>query len=461
VQLNLIEHDVRNFVARGRYLNGSVEGESARAAMLDPTPTREDAATTLFDGLFLVGLNHHTAGLGLREQFFTEDGQEMQIDLAKLHLPETAVLLTCNRIEVYGTGGDAEAIISYFARRCGMEAHLMRQHLYVVREQDAAMHLMRVAAGLDSPVIGESQILGQVAGAAGNAQNAGAMLSRLFGAAILAGKRARSETAIGRHTLSISHAGIMLAAQSGTIFQEAKVLVIGAGEMARQAVTALDGQGNVRIINRSFERAQALAAESGAWAVPWSQLHEALSTASVVIAATSSPGLVIEAADLNRHGGPLTLIDLGMPRNIDPAARQKPGVKLFDIDDLQTVVERHRGYRQREVAAVEVLLRAEMARLQEQLRAWKLGPVINQVRQKVQSLVDAEMQHLFGQIGPLNDEAQSALQLLSHRISAKLLHGPTVALRSPRGPQIASALCEMFGIDMPAKSHPAPGDVHE
>jgi glutamyl-tRNA reductase len=328
---------------------------------------------------------------------------------------------------------------------------------------------MRVAAGLDSLIIGEAQILGQVSQAAARALNAGSMLARTFTAAVTAGKRARSQTAIGRHTLSISHAGVMLARRSHPALESARVLVIGAGEMARLAVAALRAHEaeDICIINRSIERGQALAQEAGTLLAPWSGLHEAVAAADVVIAATSSPRPLIGKSHLGDRVGPLTMIDLGMPRNIDPATSDIAGVELFDIDDLQQIVEQNRGHRRHEIVAVEALIDAEMDKLREQLRAMAMGPIINQLRQRVQSVVDAELDRALGQIGPINETTRQAIDRLAHRIASKVLHEPMMALRSPDGPQIAPVLCGIFGIHAPnvAKAaqarHLEPAENHE
>ncbi|HEV7297899.1 MAG TPA: glutamyl-tRNA reductase [Tepidisphaeraceae bacterium] len=408
-------------------------------------------------GLFLVGLNHHTAEVGLRERFFTEQVELLLIGLRALGLPEAAVLFTCNRIEVYGTGGTAgaEAVITHFAARCGLTIDALRPHLYVAGGQDAALHLMRVAAGLESLVLGESQILGQVADAFERSQNAGTagpVLSRVFNGAVCAGKRARTETGIGRHTLSISHAGVMLAKASRPTFDKARILIVGAGEMARLALSALrchDG-GDIRIVNRTPNRAQLLATEHGLRAVAWNNLRDALATSDVVIAATSSATPIINRMLLSeRHGTEgVTLIDLGMPRNIDRDVTSIVGVELFDVDDLQQVVEQHRIHRQREVAAVETLLADEMERLLEQLRSAHLSPVIASLRQKVESVVGSELERTLSQMPNLDDQTRAAFEQMAHRIASKVLHGPTVALRSTSGPQIAPLVCEMF--DLPA-----------
>jgi glutamyl-tRNA reductase len=405
-------------------------------------------------GLFLVGLNHHTAEVGLRERFFTEQVELLLGELRTLGLPEAGVLFTCNRIEVYGTGGSAgaEAVTAHFATRCGMAIADLRSHLYVAHGDDVALHLMRVAAGLESLVLGESQILGQVADAferAGRAGTTGPVLSRVFGAAVCAGKRARTDTGIGRHTLSISHAGVMLAKASRPTFDRARILIVGAGDMARLALSALrchDG-GDIRIVNRTPGRAQRLAAEHDLQAIDWTDLRSALATSDVVIAATSSATPIISGADLSeRRGNGLTLIDLGMPRNVDRDVTSVAGVELFDVDDLQQVVEQHRIHRQREVAAVETLLAGEMGKLLDQLRSAHLSPVIARLRQKVESVVGSELERTLAQMPALDEQTRAAFEQMAHRIASKVLHGPTVALRSSSGPQIAPVVCEMFDL---------------
>ena len=450
------------------FLHGTANVGSITPVLLQPIAPIASPESAGLAGLFLVGLNHHTAEVGLRERFFTEQVELMLLGLRALGLPEAAVLFTCNRIEVYGTGGTpgAEAVIAHFAARCGLAIDSLRPHLYVAGGQDASLHLMRVAAGLESLVVGESQILGQVADSFERAQHAGtagAVLSRVFTAAVCAGKRARTETGIGRHTLSISHAGVMLAKASRPTFDQARILIVGAGEMARLALSALrchDG-GDIRIINRTPNRAQLLAAEHGLRAVAWSNLREALATSDVVIAATSSATPIINRALLCERRGVdgVTLIDLGMPRNIDRDVTSVAGVELFDVDDLQQVVEQHRIHRQREVAAVETLLAGEMERLLDQLRSAHLSPVIASLRQKVEAVVGSELERTLSQIPALDEQTLAAFEQMAHRIASKVLHGPTVALRSTSGPQIAPLVCEMFGL--PGGPQPTQCEHHE
>jgi glutamyl-tRNA reductase len=375
-----------------------------------------------------------------------------------------AVLFTCNRIEVYATGdaGAEELLVSHFSSRCGMEAGLLRPHLYTARGQAAALHLMRVAAGLESMVLGESQILGQVADAIDRARHAGSagpMLSRVFGAAVAAGKRARTDTDIGRHTLSISHAGVMLARAACPDLVSAHSLVIGAGDMARLAIAALRSYSvrNITVINRTPARAEILAGECGIRAVAWPELRQALAGADVVIAATSSAVPVIGARDLAAGGRPQVLIDLGVPRNIDRSVAAVAGVELHDVDDLRQVVEQHRILRQREVGRVEVILEEELDRCLEHLRSQHLAPVIAGLRQKVDEVVAAELERALRRLPAADEGTKALLDLMAHRIVTKLLHEPTIALRSPSGPRVAQAICEAFGLDPHASDATSPG----
>jgi glutamyl-tRNA reductase len=189
-----------------------------------------------------------------------------------------------------------------------------------------------------------------------------------------------------------------------------------------------------------------LAGEFGLRAVPWSALREALASSDVVIAATSSPTPLVGLSDLSPTRKGMTLIDLGMPRNIDRNVTAIGGVELFDVDDLQQVVEQHRINRQREVVAVETLLTDEMNKLLDQLRSAHLSPVITRLRQKMEAVVGSELERTLATMPRLDDEARAAFERMAHRIASKLLHGPTVALRSTSGPQIAPIVCEMFGL---------------
>lgn len=441
-----------------------------------------------FGGLVLVGLNHQTADVGLREKFFTEQLERMHRELSELGLAEVGVLFTCNRIEVYSTGGagSASRVVAHFARRSGLTVEALRPHLYVAEADDAALHLMRVAAGLESMVLGESQILGQVASALAAGREygtVGPVLSRVFSAAVQAGKRARAETDIGKHTLSVSHAGVMLARSAVRDFARARVAVLGAGEMARLAISALRSHGvglpgvglpgdvehscgevgtgageatgqQITVLNRTASRGRELAIECGVASADWEDLAAVVAESDVVIAATGALTPVVTWQTLPGDGRARVFIDLGVPRNIDASVAEVAGAQVHDVDALRQVVEQHRILRQREVGKVETILDQELERCLEQLRTQHLAPVITGLREKVEGVVSNELEKALRRLPELDENTRSLLELMAHRIATKILHEPTVALRSAAGPQVAKALCEAFGLDSIAAKSP-------
>lgn len=438
------------------YLKGSIATSTCpHHACSNPNNPSSLHDYTGFTTLTLVGLNHQTADVGLREQMYTDQLEQLMAELRRCGLAEVAVLFTCNRIEVYTAGGHsaAEIVAAHFAQRCNMPVAELQPHLYTANGHDAALHLMRVASGLESLVLGESQILGQVGEAFDRSHRAGMsgpVLNRVLNAALTAGKRARAETDIGRHTLSVSHAGVMLARASRPDIAGANVLVIGAGEMARLAVGALRSHdvSSVRVINRTPNRAAHLAAEFGVGASLWPALRTRLAEADIVISATSATTPIVAASDLPRDGRRRTFIDLGVPRNICPSVSTLPHTDLHDVDGLRQVVEQHRILRQREVVRVEAILGEELGKCLEQLRSQRLAPVITALRATVETLVDAELEKTLAKLPGLDPDSRELLELMAHRIATKILHAPTVALRSPNGPNVAPAICQIFGVDL-------------
>jgi glutamyl-tRNA reductase len=428
-----------------------------REAALGRRLAGPDAVDPALASLFMVGLNHQTADVELREQFFTDEVEKLLSELAQLGLGEAAVLFTCNRIEVYGTWAGREGqsgpevVAEYFARRCGMERAALGVHMYSLSGRDAAMHLLRVAAGLESLVLGESEILGQVAGAAGLATNVGTMgpvLSRLFAIAVEAGKRVRTETAIGRGTLSVAHAGVMLAMSQRADFASVRVLIVGAGEMARLAVSAVQSQQNrqITIINRTAERARQLANERDVAVAEWGKLREAIVVADVVIAATGSATPVIGLREMPADGKPRQVVDLSVPRNVDAGVRSVAGVTLNDIDDLRQVVEAHRIQRQQEVGRAEAILQEDLERYREKLRSHRAGPVIDQLKRKVDAMVATEIERTLGQFPSVSGEAREAMELLAHRVVAKILRSPMMAMKEADGEEVTGAVRRIFGL---------------
>jgi glutamyl-tRNA reductase len=431
--------------------------------------------------VILVGLNHRTAPVALREQL-SLSGCALDLALEDLsalrchgehsggRIPfggiyESVVLSTCNRLEVYAVTGDAaagrKAIQEFLTGLQDMPVSELHDHLYVEEERAAVEHLMRVAAGLDSMILGEPQILGQVAQALAQAQAgaiAGPVLLQLFARAVHAGKRARGETGISRHTTSVSHAAARLAAESFGDLCEAHVLIVGAGETAELAASAMVDEGARRItcINRTYERAERLARRFEGRAVRWGYLADALSEADVVVTATGAPHIVIHRDDVaqvlpRRAGKPLVIVDVAVPRDVEPEVGELPGVIRYDIDHLQDTVDANRAQREAVVPQVEVIVQQEADEFFGWLCGRQVVPVLIELRHRAQMVAQAEVEHTLRRLDHPDPRTEQLMALLAHRIVGKLLHEPTVRLKAEaangNGVAYADALRELFALE--------------
>ena len=298
---------------------------------------------------------------------------------------------------------------------------------------------MQVSCGLDSMILGEAQILGQVTAAldaAFDAQTVGAGLSHLFSQAIHAGKRARTETVISRHTTSVSHAGAALLTQQFPDDARLNVLILGAGEMAVMAAQALQRLGDHRLafMNRTFHRAEELAAEFGGIAMTWNDLDMALEVADAVICCTGAPHIVlvkenIAAVQITRQHRSLVLMDIAVPRDVDPGVSSIAGVKLFDIDDLQSVVDSNIELRRGAIPAVERIIAEEVVKFNGWLSSRAVTPVITDLRKWAQAVADEELSAALQKLPDLDDKSKRMVTRLAHRIINRFLHEPTSRLR--------------------------------
>lgn len=420
--------------------------------------------------IILVGLNHNTAPVELREQFYYSE-QRLQNALTTLcnplaasasRLSEGVILSTCNRFEIYGVAADAR---SGFDLLTEFLAPAQPDHLYHLQDEDVFEHLMRVAAGLDSMILGEPQILGQVADSLTHAQRvsaAGAALSHLFAQAIHAGKRARTETPISRHTTSVSHAAAQLACETVEDVAQARVLLVGAGEMSELAGRALRAHGvaQIGVVNRTFPKAESLAEHFGGCAFGWNQLWDALTWADVVITATSAPHIIVYAEDVartlpGRADRPLTFIDVAVPRNTDDAVGKLPGVTCHNIDALRATVDANLAQRRAAVSAVEAIIAEELGVFCEWLASRQVVPVIVDLRRKAENIVSAELEHALNRLDGLDAHDQQIVTQLAQRIVNKLLHDPTVFLKahagSSDGYEYAHAVRELFALNTPQR----------
>ncbi|NDJ33543.1 MAG: glutamyl-tRNA reductase [Chloroflexi bacterium] len=420
--------------------------------------------------IVLVGLNHRTAPVELREQLSLNGCglimalEELRDRYRSMSIDEVVILSTCNRLEVYAATGDAPAaartIKQFLADLQGLDAQYVGDHLYTMVNKDAVNHLMRVASGLDSLVLGEPQILGQVGDALAAAQTvgtAGGLLSHLFNQASHAGKRARTETQISRHTTSVSHVAALLAKDVVGPLDDAIVLLIGAGEMAELAAQALikHGAGRILCINRTFSRAESLAQVIGGEPVRWYDLPNALVAADVVISATGAPHVVIQKANvataIERRGGrPLVFIDVALPRDIEPAVCELPGVTCYDIDNLQHTLDENLAQRKAAIPDVEAIIDAELDTVCEWISSRQVVPVITDLRRKAADVARLEVEQALRRLDHLTPEEQAVIEKMAHRIVNKILHEPTIQLRQQaaagNGYVYARAVRDLFDL---------------
>ena len=417
-----------------------------------------------------LGVSHRTAPIALREQL-NYPPAELETALLAWRLAgrgELVILSTCNRLELYAVRAPGaaepafEALLAFVAETRGHSATELSDAFYRLTGSAASAHLGRVAAGLDSMVLGEPQILGQVAGAHALAAAhgaAGPVLGALFRAAVHAGKRARAETGISRHPSTISSVAVRLAEQAAGPLAERQVLVIGAGQMAELAVQALRGRGaatlRVTIANRTVARAAALAGRWGARAVALDNLPEALAAADVAVAVTGAPGFVLTPENAGpalaaRPERPLVLIDIAVPRDVDPAVRALPNVRYYDLDDLEAHLQGVLAERQQAVPRVEAIVADEMARFEDWLRALAMAPVIADLRAKADAIRRAEVDKTLRRLPNLTPDERQQIELFSEALVNKLLHDPTGRLKAEAGnghaAEYAAAVRELFSL---------------
>lgn len=394
--------------------------------------------------LLTLGLNHRTAPVEIREQLaVAEEDQPAALAwlLAQPETREAAILSTCNRSELYlGSGGDGLAAARRFLSEWrGLNTDALDPHLYVFRDLEAAHHLLRVACGADSLVLGESQILSQVRQALETAQHSGAargLLNELFQRALHTGKRARTETDIGRGRLSISSAAVELAGQVFADLSSCSALLLGAGEMSELTAQYLvDGQ--VRrwwVANRTAARAEELAGRFGGVAVPFAAFPERLAEVDIVISSTAAPGFVLIPEMLRgvmrqRRGRPLFLIDIAVPRDVDPAVRGLDNVFLFDIDDLEQVVATHRQDREQELLKVEALIVQELDGFRHWLHALDAAPLIRELQRRAEELRQTELDRWRSRLERLPEEDRAMVEGILRGYANKLLHAPLVEVK--------------------------------
>jgi len=421
---------------------------------------------------FVVGLSHRTAPVEVREKLSTSADALPEV-LARLaarqELAEVMFVSTCNRVEVYGTptGNNLEqdrakaarAVREVLAAHAGTTERDLEPVLYEKEGDEAVRHIFRVAASLDSMVLGEPQILGQVKGAYDAAMAAGALksgLGRCLQRAFSAAKRVRTETALGSGSVSISSVAVDLAKRVFGDLGQKTVLLLGAGEMAEAAAKSLGkGARTIRVCNRNKERAERLAGTVGGVAVSWDALEVELATADVVVVSTASRGFVITPETVKRvmklrRGRTLLFVDISVPRNVDPAVHGHDNVYVFDIDDLEQQVSLGLESRKAEAQAAERIVAQELEQFAAQTRGQNAQPVIVALRAKTKGTLMSELERSLGsRLKHLPEGDRAALVQMMESATNKLLHAPTTKLRQAAADgdsEVIARLQELFDL---------------
>ncbi len=417
--------------------------------------------------MLLVGINYKSAPVELRECFSIPEPQ-LEDALARLRessaIMETVIVSTCNRTEVYAVVTDAamarKAVYGLLEQVSNLPADAFRAHIYAETGQAVVRHLHRVVCGLDSMVIGETQILGQVRQAFLFAQatgTTGSLLNQLFRRAVTFGKRVQTETGLGQSAVSVSYAAVSLAKKVFDHLSDKTVVVIGAGKMSELTLThlAAQGVGKILVVNRTFERARHLAAAYGGHAFEMSALPFALKEADIVISSTGSKNYVLSAdttAELmkRRKRKPLFCIDIAVPRDIDPELAKLGNVYLYDIDDLQDVVASNVSHRKQESVRVTAMIEQEVNAFAVWLSEQEVVPLIAELRDKALIIQQGVMQSLEHKLPELDDRQRKMLQKHTMSIVNQLLRDPIASIKEmasePGGEEALAAFVRIFAL---------------
>ena len=415
--------------------------------------------------ILIVGASHKTAPLAIRETLVIAK-ERLPAVLAGLReaarASEAMILSTCNRIEIYARCDEepaAERVAAFLASHHGRSVAELEPFLYRIEGEAAVRHAFRVAASLDSMVLGEPQILGQVKDAyqiAEAAASLGSALNALRNRSLSAAKRARSETGIGQNAVSVSYVAVELARKIFGSLKDKSVLLVGAGKMTELAAKHLVRHGARATVlgGRSFEKAEELAAALGGRAVPFESLRAELAKADIVISGTGAPGVVIHREDVQSarqsRQRPLFMIDIAVPRDIETTAGKLAGVFLYDLDDLKSVAEANLRERRKEAAAAEAIVEEEVREFLEWQRSLDLVPLVVELRRRAEAIRKDEIEKARKRLGTLTPEQEAALEGATAAIVNKLLHAPTTQLKelSKNGtsPDLLATIRRLLGL---------------
>ena len=409
-----------------------------------------------------LGLNHRSAPIEVRERVaFTQTELANALPELRQQIGKGVILSTCNRTELYSTttdpSGCRDALLRFLGSHRNIDAGELATYTYVYTGGEALNHLFRVASGLDSMILGESQVLGQVREAYSMAMahgHAGGPLSKMFHTALRVGKRARTETDIGRNALSISSTAVELARRALGDLHGRRVMVVGAGTAGKLVAKALEGSGveHLVVVNRTLERAQELASQLGGEAASFKEMRDLLGSTDIVVSSTDAPGLVIQLDMLEdvmptRRGSPLLIVDIAVPRDVDPRVSGLEGVVLYDLDDLESLSEANRAKRQKEVAAVEEMIEQETAKFMEQWDSMDVAPVIAALREQAETMRCQELEKTLKRMPDLSEEDTERIEALTRSLIKKMLHSPISVIRERKDLELLDVARDLFSLN--------------
>jgi glutamyl-tRNA reductase len=422
--------------------------------------------------LMVVGLNYRTAPVAVRERFWISEDRRYQVlvQLSRAEgIDEVIVLATCNRTEFLMWVNDVTLAANSVMRLLGAEYGLMLcewKHFYRLLDEAALLHIFRVASSLDSMVVGEPQVVSQVKQAWQQAQKIGAtgrFLDAVMQKALTVSKRVRSETAIGDAAVSIPYAAVELARQIFGSLADKKVLLLGAGKMSELSARGLlnHGASSVCVINRTLEHAAELAAKLGGVAIPFEERWQQMAAADIIISSTSCPHTILsrdeaEIMARGRKDKPLVIVDIAMPRDIDSAVREVKGVFLYDLDDLENVVDHNAGEREIAAAAANKILQAEAQGFRRKLLAERVVPTIVALRQRLDEICRQELDSFRQENGPFSKDQDEMLNVVMYRMTQRIAGSLARELKElpekVEQEQMATALQRLFHLQTPERA---------
>ncbi|MEI8397519.1 MAG: glutamyl-tRNA reductase [Ilumatobacteraceae bacterium] len=417
--------------------------------------------------IVVLGVNYHTSPVTLLEKVMIPVpamSEALRVLSSHSDIREVVVLSTCNRTEVYAVAerfhGAHTDILQFLCETSGLSADEITPHLYSQYDDDAVVHLFEVAAGIDSAVLGETEIVGQVRDAWDFAMKQGtsrSTLNLLFRYALESGKRARTETGISRSTASVAHAAVEMSEEILGTLKGKRVLVVGAGEMGEGVAGALSraGTDSITVLNRTISRAEELAKKIGARVSDFGNLETEITTADVVLACTGAGGVIIDHELMVRVrqgvSTPILVVDIALPRDVAASVAELPGVTLRDLDHLSDWAQRGIDKRASEVGQVRQIIGEEVDRFLLDQTQRQAAPLVAQLREVVESIRTAEMERFESALSSMTPEQRELVESISHGIINKMLHVPSVRLReaagTPQGERLSAAVRDLFSLD--------------